>query len=411
VSFKRKDPAGRSTLQTAARLVVALLAIGCIAGLAVRAAAAQSDSIAAGFAKLGGAKGESAAPSSGVAEGFAAVTRERDLQARVAVEAGKFRSASPRICQSKMREFEACYARASCGQQAPPPGYSESRCEAIPRRPYVQRPLLTSGDCDRACQDRSAAYWDSQERAIAGDQAQWDAQWSALASQCQAVKAQRAPLAACLQAQRNSCNPRNISQDSCVAERDSRPPSVAEVRAMVAREAGPPPKGATIQTAKAEPTPAEAANAARMKYQRQQEAILRAAMPELPKAPKTTGRRTPAQLKAEQAAQKLAEEEAVRKYLAAVASGTTLKARRCPGGYYLVGLRPKIKPEVVPCIDVLYRAQCAGSNGSSDGIGKNFIGIATDCYMGDTFKVEPTPACPVEDVKVTIRAVTACSMK
>ena len=394
------------------RLVVALLAIGCVAGLAVRAAYAQSDSIAAGFAKQGAARNETAAPSSGVADGFAAVTRERELQARVAVEAAKFRSASPGVCQSKMREFEACYARANCGQPPPPPGYSESRCAAIPQRPHVWRPLLTSSDCDRACQDRSRAYWDAKEQEIAGEQAQWDAQWSILRAECRAVEAQREPLAACLRAQRNSCNPQNITQNSCVAERDSRPPSVTEVRAMIARETSPPPNGSKVQTAKAEPTtPAEIANAARAKYQRQQEAILRAATPELPAAPKTTGRKTPDQLKAEQAAEKQAKDEAIQKYLAAMASSTTLKARRCPGGYYLVGLRPKIRPEAVPCIDVHYRAQCAGSNGFSDGVGKNFIGIATDCYMGDTFKVEPTPACPAEDVKVTIRAVTTCSMK
>ena len=322
-----------------------------------------------------------------------------------------------------MREFEACYARASCGQKPPPPGYSASRCASIPQRPWVNRPLLTSGDCDKACEDRSDAYWDAQERAIAGEQAQWDAQWSALSSQCQAVKAQNGPLAACLQAQRNSCNPRNITQDSCVAERDSRPPGVAEVRAMVARESGPAPKGARTPPTRPDltalalkddqdrKTAADAAAAARTKYQRQQEAILRAARPDLPAPTKAAGRETAAEAKARQAAEERDKQEAVRMYLAEVASRTKLQARKCPGGYYIVGLRPKIKPEAVPCIDVQYRTQCAGSNAFTDGVGKNFIGIATDCYMGDTFKVEPKPACAVEDVKVTIRSVTACSMK
>jgi len=101
-------------------------------------------------------------------------------------------------------------------------------------------------------------------------------------------------------------------------------------------------------------------------------------------------------------------------YLQAVMRGTTLTARKCPDGegkYYVVGKRPKISPEVVPCVDVHFRAQCPGSNAYIDGVAPTFIGVATDCFMGDTAKIDPTPGCPVDQVRVSVVKVTSCGVR
>jgi len=109
------------------------------------------------------------------------------------------------------------------------------------------------------------------------------------------------------------------------------------------------------------------------------------------------------------AADKAASADRARAYLQSVASKTKLLARNCYGGTYVVGIRPKVSPEEVACIDVHYRARCAGSDAFTDGVGKNFVGIGTDCFSGDTFEVKPKPACLAQEVDVTVRAVTSCN--
>jgi hypothetical protein len=116
-----------------------------------------------------------------------------------------------------------------------------------------------------------------------------------------------------------------------------------------------------------------------------------------------------AQKEADAQAAKLAEAKADQDYLQQVRAGLQLKARHCPDGegkYYIVGLRPRIKPERVGCIDVQFEAICEGSVVGSKGVARNFSGLATDCFMGDAVKVEPTPACKVNQVRVEVREVT-----
>ena len=117
---------------------------------------------------------------------------------------------------------------------------------------------------------------------------------------------------------------------------------------------------------------------------------------------------------AEREAAKRAEAEtelrAKRDYLGKLITGTRLAARKCPGGegkYYVVGLFPKVSPQPVSCKDVYFKATCPGDVVGVDGVGKNFLGAATDCYMGDTVKIEPL-ACTVEQVSVRVTDVRAC---
>lgn len=114
------------------------------------------------------------------------------------------------------------------------------------------------------------------------------------------------------------------------------------------------------------------------------------------------------------AADKAQKDAAALAYLQAVMRGTTLAARKCPDGegkYYVVGKRSKVSPEVVPCVDVHFRVQCAGSNAYIDGVAPTFIGVATDCFMGDTARIDPTPGCPVDQVKVSVVKVTSCGVR
>lgn len=74
----------------------------------------------------------------------------------------------------------------------------------------------------------------------------------------------------------------------------------------------------------------------------------------------------------------------------------------------MVGTRPRIKPEQVSCVDIHDEALCPGQVVGSQGVGKNFIGVSTDCFMGDTYTVDPKPACPVKEVRVELRDVRAC---
>lgn len=105
------------------------------------------------------------------------------------------------------------------------------------------------------------------------------------------------------------------------------------------------------------------------------------------------------------------EAQARRQYLGAMERGIRLGALHCPDGkglHYIVGLRPKIKPEVVSCIDVHYTASCPGVAAGSSGVMTRFLGEATDCYMGDTATVSPTPACKPKELRVLVTAVKAC---
>lgn len=118
-----------------------------------------------------------------------------------------------------------------------------------------------------------------------------------------------------------------------------------------------------------------------------------------------------AEREAAKRAQVEAERSAKAGYLAQLTSGTRLYARSCPDGkgkHYMVGTRPRIKPEVVSCIDVYYRAACPGSASYSRGVAKNFLGASTDCFMGDAVEIDPTPACDVKQVRVEVEQVRGC---
>jgi len=120
-----------------------------------------------------------------------------------------------------------------------------------------------------------------------------------------------------------------------------------------------------------------------------------------------------AKQKADTAAAKLAEQKAEKlaseQYLKSLAAGTRLVATQCPDGegkYYATGTKPTIKPEVVGCVDVHYRAYCAGNAQYSTGIARNFVGMA-GCF-GDTYEISPKPNCSVDQVRIEVVEARGC---
>lgn len=109
-------------------------------------------------------------------------------------------------------------------------------------------------------------------------------------------------------------------------------------------------------------------------------------------------------------AEQQAEEQARVQYLQKVAAGTRLVATKCPDGegqYYATGTMPNIKPEVVGCVDVHFRAYCGDSPQYSDGIAKNFLGMS-GCF-GDTYDINPKPNCKVEQVRIEVVKAQRCA--
>lgn len=96
-------------------------------------------------------------------------------------------------------------------------------------------------------------------------------------------------------------------------------------------------------------------------------------------------------------------------YLSQVAAGTQLRVTKCPdgeGNYYATGKFPNIKPAVVHCIDIHFRAHCRGSDEYINGLAHNFVGMS-GCF-GDTYEIKPKPACKVDQVEIEVVEARPC---
>ena len=87
-----------------------------------------------------------------------------------------------------------------------------------------------------------------------------------------------------------------------------------------------------------------------------------------------------------------------------------MKAISCYGNNYAVGQMPKglSFSKHVSGINVHYRASCPGG-GRYNGVSKNFIGMGTDCFTGDTTGNEipkSVLSCKAEDMTVEVTNVT-----
>ena len=96
-------------------------------------------------------------------------------------------------------------------------------------------------------------------------------------------------------------------------------------------------------------------------------------------------------------------------YLQSIATGSQLVATKCPDGegkFYVTGTRPRIKPEVVSCVDLRFRAYCPGSTQYIQVVAHNFVGLK-GCF-GDTYEINPKPPCKVDQVRIEVVEARTC---
>lgn len=107
-------------------------------------------------------------------------------------------------------------------------------------------------------------------------------------------------------------------------------------------------------------------------------------------------------------AEKAAVQQAEAAYMTAMRQGIHLVATKCPDGaghYYVTGKAPNVKGSY--CIDVYYQAVCPGSRVRINGMAHNFVGMS-GCF-GDTYQIDPKPACPVDQVSIEVTDVRQCN--
>lgn len=159
-----------------------------------------------------------------------------------------------------------------------------------------------------------------------------------------------------------------------------------------------------------------AVNAARVQSQNDSQRLAEAQLAReaevkrLQEAQATSARREAERVKLEQERQVKQREQEQQKvdYLSAVKSGTQMKAISCYGQHYVTGDRPKVKEPagVSSCVDVSVTAWCPGDRVGRPVTATNFVGIS-GC-LGDTYKIEPKPACAAEEMRVIVEDVRSC---
>lgn len=114
--------------------------------------------------------------------------------------------------------------------------------------------------------------------------------------------------------------------------------------------------------------------------------------------------------KEEKEARERAKREERASALRDLAGNTRLAARTCSANdVRIVGLLSQsLKEKAGGCVNVSYLAQCPGGSGSIRGTMPGFLGVATDCYMGDAVPLAGTAMCSAESMSVSVTSVTSC---
>jgi hypothetical protein len=113
-------------------------------------------------------------------------------------------------------------------------------------------------------------------------------------------------------------------------------------------------------------------------------------------------------IEADKKAQAEAKAQAEGEYLRKLAAGTRLVAQNCFGEHHVMGKLPSIKPRLVECVDVQFRAYCPGTPPVyHQGVIKNMVGMGTGCY-GDTAQIEPKLACKATEITVEVVEARGC---
>lgn len=117
-----------------------------------------------------------------------------------------------------------------------------------------------------------------------------------------------------------------------------------------------------------------------------------------------------AQQEADKKAQVEAKARAEADYLQQLGAKTRLTAKSCYGEQHAMGQLPSIKPQVVSCVDIHFRAYCPGTAPSQayQGAIKNMIGMGTGCF-GDTAEIKPKLSCKADEIRVDVVRAASCS--
>ena len=113
----------------------------------------------------------------------------------------------------------------------------------------------------------------------------------------------------------------------------------------------------------------------------------------------------------EQQQKEIAQQQQRSEALSELRSGTRLAARSCYGETRIVGTLPaKAKARAGGCVDISYIAQCPDQRGPTGirGTMRNFVGVSTDCFMGDAVALPSRAACTAEQLRVTVSEVNPC---
>ena len=127
-------------------------------------------------------------------------------------------------------------------------------------------------------------------------------------------------------------------------------------------------------------------------------------------AAKAAAEERKARREAEKKAEAEARAQAERDYLQRLAAGTRMGAKNCYGEQHVMGALPNIKPSVVSCIDMHFRAYCPGTPPAAayQGVLKNMVSMGTGCF-GDTVQIKPKLGCKAEDIRVEVTQARPCS--
>lgn len=235
-------------------LIAGLLALPILAGVGGSMSIAQNANddaakaaLSAGFSKLKAARPDTAASNPvGISAGFEAVTREREFQAQLSAEQARYQAASPGICQAEMKSIEQCIAAQTptCKIPAPLQGYSVSLCRSIPARPSEPlgailtrvpatdmsgKPIKEEDDDD----DDGGETFGQMRARIHREQADWDARYSAAHAICRANMPLLEAFESCVAPARAACNPRGVTQASCLQERQAAQPTRERFKAKL----------------------------------------------------------------------------------------------------------------------------------------------------------------------------------
>ncbi|HAS6068193.1 TPA: hypothetical protein I7114_15840 [Vibrio vulnificus] len=94
-------------------------------------------------------------------------------------------------------------------------------------------------------------------------------------------------------------------------------------------------------------------------------------------------------------------------YLDKLKVGGRFAAKACYGDVHIGGVLPKVRPKVVSCIDVYYKATCPSTVRSERGVLTNFVSMGTGCF-GDTDKLSSNLGCDPKDLRVVVEKVVKC---